>query len=247
MPSLTRSACAVAGDVAAGQQHASARRRQHAGEQIDERGLAGAVGADQRVARAGGELEVDFLHGHERAEMAAQRLRLQANLGHGALRLRAIAPPQRLAEAENPVAGKQRDQHQQQPEAELPGGRIDLRQKMLQRQIDDGADERAVEPSVAAENENDEHGRGAVETEHAEIDVGRGLRPQPAGDAGERRRNGVADDQPRAAPASRSRACAARFRGCRSGSGRTANRPACARTESRRRERRARTDIACRQ
>ena len=55
---------------------------------------------------------------------------------------------------------------QQQPEAELPGGRIDLRQKMLQRQIDDRADERAVEPAIAAENEDDEHGRGAVETEH---------------------------------------------------------------------------------
>ena len=31
-----------------------------------------------------------------------------------------------------------------------------------------------------------------------EIDVGVGLRPQPAGDAGDRRRDRVADDQPRA-------------------------------------------------
>ena len=77
---------------------------------------------------------------------------------------RRAPPPCRLAEAENSVAREQRDHHQQQAEAELPGGRIDLRQKMLQRQIDDGADERAVEPSIAAENENDEHGGGAVET-----------------------------------------------------------------------------------
>src|SRR5579872_1509267 len=73
------------GDVAAGQQHASLTRRQHAGEQIDERGLAGAVGADQRVPRAGGELEVDALHGVQRAEMAAQCLGLQACLAHGSL------------------------------------------------------------------------------------------------------------------------------------------------------------------
>ena len=35
------------------QQHRAGRGQQHAGEQIDEGGLAGAVRADQRVARAG--------------------------------------------------------------------------------------------------------------------------------------------------------------------------------------------------
>jgi len=81
-PSLTRSA----GDVAAGEQHAALARRQHAGEKIDERGLAGAVGADQRVARAGLKFEVDILHGPERAEIAAERLGFEARLTHVALR-----------------------------------------------------------------------------------------------------------------------------------------------------------------
>jgi len=77
---------ALAGDVMPGKQHAALGRRQHAGEEIDERGLAGAVGADQRVARAGFELEVDILHGFERAEIAAERLGFEARLAHGVLR-----------------------------------------------------------------------------------------------------------------------------------------------------------------
>ena len=77
---------ALGGDVAAGEHHAALARRQHAGEEIDERGLAGAIGADQRVARAGFELEVDILHGAKRAEIAAERLRFEARLAHGVLR-----------------------------------------------------------------------------------------------------------------------------------------------------------------
>ncbi len=136
------------------------------------------------------------LHGHERAEMAAQRLRLQPNFGHDRRTPCAVAPPQRLAEAQNSVARKQRDHDQEEPEAELPGGRIDPRQEVLQRQVGDGADEGAVEPPIAAENENDEHGRRTIEIERAKIDIGVGLRPQAAGDAGDRRRDGVADDEP---------------------------------------------------
>ena len=86
MPSLTRSACVPAGDVAAGEKHAPARRRQHAGQQVDERGLAGAVGADQRMARPGIEPEVDVAYRVEGAEMAAQRLRLESYCAHDAAR-----------------------------------------------------------------------------------------------------------------------------------------------------------------
>src|SRR5580700_7730468 len=77
---------ALAGDVAAGEQHAALAGRQHAGEEIDERGLAGAIGADQGVAGAGFELEVDILHGAKRAEIAAERLRFEAGLAHVVLR-----------------------------------------------------------------------------------------------------------------------------------------------------------------
>ena len=66
---------------------------------------------------------------------------------------------------------------------------------MLEREINDCADERAVEAAVTAENENDEHGGGAIETEGGEVDVGVGLRRKTAGDAGERRREGVTNDE----------------------------------------------------
>ena len=38
------------------------------------------------MARAGSQLEVDLLHCHERAEMAAQRAGLEPDLGHVAAR-----------------------------------------------------------------------------------------------------------------------------------------------------------------
>src|SRR4029077_4063435 len=107
----------------------------------------------------------------------------------------AAAPSQHLAEAQNPVARKQCDHDQEEPEAELPGSRIDPCQEVLQRQVGNAADEGAVEPPIAAENENDEHGRRAIEIESAKIYVGVGLRPQAAGDTGDRRRDGVADDE----------------------------------------------------
>ena len=52
MPSRTRSMRLEPGDVLAVEQDLAGGRAQHAGEQVDERGLAGAVRADQRMARA---------------------------------------------------------------------------------------------------------------------------------------------------------------------------------------------------
>ena len=55
--------------------------------QINERGLAGAVWSDQRMARTGGELKVDLLQGHKRAKAPAQRACFEPELGHDAVRL----------------------------------------------------------------------------------------------------------------------------------------------------------------
>src|SRR5882724_9467032 len=107
------------------------------------------------------------------------------------------APDDPIIEADDAVAREQRDQHQQQPEAELPGGRIELGEKVREREIRDGADEGAVEPAVASQHQDDQHGRGAIEAERAHIDIGIGLRPQAARDAGKRGRDRVAGDQPR--------------------------------------------------
>src|SRR5258708_10300254 len=64
------------GDVLAAQQDASGARLEHAGDQIDEAGLAGAVGPDQRMAGAAFEPEVDVARHPQRAEAPAQALGL---------------------------------------------------------------------------------------------------------------------------------------------------------------------------
>src|SRR5258706_13621301 len=62
-----------AGDVLAAEEDAARARRERAGEQVHERGLAGAVRADEGMARAGLEREVDPLRDRERAEILAKR------------------------------------------------------------------------------------------------------------------------------------------------------------------------------
>ena len=56
------------GDVFAGQKNLARVRPQHAGEQVHERGFAGAVRPDERVAHALRQLERDVLRHGERAE-----------------------------------------------------------------------------------------------------------------------------------------------------------------------------------
>ena len=90
MPRLTRSCCGSAGDVARRPRNTSpAVGAKHAGQQVDERRLAGAVRADQRVARAGGERERDVAVRLERAELLRQAFGAQRASVMSALRLRA--------------------------------------------------------------------------------------------------------------------------------------------------------------
>ena len=56
---------------------------QHAGEDLDERRLAGAIGAEQGVHLSGSDLEVDGAEGDHRAERLGDRRRLQQWSGHG--------------------------------------------------------------------------------------------------------------------------------------------------------------------
>ena len=57
---------------------------QHAGEDLDERRLAGAVGAEQGVDLAGGDGQVDGAQGDDRAERLGDGGGLQQRNGHGA-------------------------------------------------------------------------------------------------------------------------------------------------------------------
>ena len=61
-----------AGDVLAVEQDGAGRRREEAGEQVEERGLARSVGSDEGVDRAAGDRQVDLRDGAETAELLGQ-------------------------------------------------------------------------------------------------------------------------------------------------------------------------------
>ena len=137
-------------------------RRIDAGQQIDERGLAGAIGSDQRVARAGRQREADLARRLEAAPVLRQPRRTQRGI-HGAAP--AEDPAKTGSPAEDAVAREQHDDHEQQSDPELPVHRIDARQDVLRDHVDRRADERAVEPSGAAQHQHDHDLRGTRKAE----------------------------------------------------------------------------------
>src|SRR6266581_3853916 len=62
-------------DVVRAEQDLAAVRAQHPGDEVDERGLAGAVGPDQRVAHPLRQRELDVLRHDQRAELLVQFFR----------------------------------------------------------------------------------------------------------------------------------------------------------------------------
>ncbi len=75
-----------AGDVVAVQHDGAGIGAQHAGQEIDEAGLAGAVRPDQAEPRAGLEIEVDRLRHRQRAEALGKAAHRQRGGGFGHLR-----------------------------------------------------------------------------------------------------------------------------------------------------------------
>jgi hypothetical protein len=69
------------GDVLAAQQDLAGRRREEAGDHVDEGGLSGAVGTDERVADAGLEPKIHAIGDGEGAEALAQPACLECD-GH---------------------------------------------------------------------------------------------------------------------------------------------------------------------
>src|SRR6267378_712198 len=59
----------IAGDVLAAVEDGSGGRQEELGQQIEHRGLAGAIGADQPMNAALPDFEADLVHGHETAEL----------------------------------------------------------------------------------------------------------------------------------------------------------------------------------
>ncbi len=110
-PRRTRSSGGKRGDVVVAEKNAAGIGPQHAGHQIDQRGLAGAVGADQRVAHAGRQLDGDIGGDDQRAEALVQAARGERRLAHDAS---SSALRKRDEPAENAVRQQHHDGDQQQ-------------------------------------------------------------------------------------------------------------------------------------
>ena len=83
-------------DVVVAEEDAAAVRLQHPGHQVDQRGLAGAVGTDQRVAHAVRQDELDIGGDDQRAETLVQAVRGQRVRAHDTTfmrRARSVRPP----------------------------------------------------------------------------------------------------------------------------------------------------------
>src|SRR5262249_4371276 len=78
-----------------------------------------------------------------------------------------VAAPQDFAEAQYAVTRIERDDDQKKPKPELPSRRIDACQEMFECQIGHSADERTVKATIAAQDQNNQHGCGAVEIKRA--------------------------------------------------------------------------------
>ena len=128
-------------------------RAQHAGEQIDEGGLAGAVRADQRVARA--------LLDRDRNVARRRRCRRSACRGYAfrapapwisrpsaAVRPGASAPRRAcvsallhpLDPAADAVAARQHDGNEEEPDPELPVAGREVGEEVLQQPVDERAE-----------------------------------------------------------------------------------------------------------
>ena len=195
------------GDVVAFQQDAAAIGLEHAGQQIDDGGLAGAVRADQGVAGALLDPERKLAGDLEPAELlfqpsGFQRERHGASLsGTATTALRPASCRMTRFGAHSTqrcrrCAADQHDHDQHEPDPELPVLRRDGRKHFLQHPEHHGADQPAVEIAGAADHQHQHQIGGALEREHVERGQLRGLGEQRAGDAGIERGQRVDRDQP---------------------------------------------------
>ena len=151
------------------------------------RRLAGAVRPDQRMARALRQVERDVARDDERAEALVESTRGESGRAHG--RLRSRRKPRQSAE--DAVRQEDHDGDQQEADPEEPVLRIDAGELVARHHVDDRADDPAIEPAGAAENQDHQHVRRALEAQRFERNRLRGLRQQRAGDAGHHGRDGV--------------------------------------------------------
>ena len=188
------------GNVLAVENDAAVGRLEDAGEEVDHGGLAGAVRADQRVARTFLDRERKVMGGNNAAEalfeadgfedrhdLVSVRRRTADRCG---TRNEARAKTDdRAAYDAGPfldaLAADEHDHHQHKADPELPVLRGQTGDPVLQKFVDHGADQTTVQIAGAADDEDEEKIGRAFEREHVERAERRRLRQQRAGDAGQ--------------------------------------------------------------
>ena len=207
-PSRTRSFAEKAVTSRPSQKNPALGRLDHAGQEIDQRRLAGAVGADQRLPGAGRERERDVVGREQGAELPDEPARFQSRTGHAAAPRAAVSRGPRSERARTRSCSRSRptrtriDQQQADPELPVFGrrGGDDVAQDDEHRRADDPA----VEIAGAADDQHQHHVGGAVEVEQVERHDLRRLGEQRARRAGVGRRDRIdGDDAPAGGDAER--------------------------------------------
>ena len=187
-------------------------QRQRAGDQVEHRGLAGAVGPDQAQNLAGLDLEAHIVDGDKAAEAACRAGDGQDRLaafgllavleragGEGRGGLHARQPAQREGhDAGTRPLQQQDEQHREHDDLELArGARRDHRQPVLDAVLEQGDDgrahDRAREVGHAADHRHQEvedadidvEGSGADEAAHVGVEPARQRRQQRRDDEGD--------------------------------------------------------------
>ena len=207
MPRAARSAGMPGGSASLAERHRAGLGGVIAGDHVQRRGLAAAVGADQAVDLAGLDVEIEAVDGAHIAE--AQRDAAQAQrpaaacscaryrpsaAGRGTM-ARLLASGRRLRKSSSAAMPPGIDQHDHQQQHRVEEGRPrrqrcgDLRQDGQ----DDGAEHRAQDRAAAADQDRDEEQHRQIEGEGVRRDVGLQAREQSAGDR--RQRAGEQEDR----------------------------------------------------
>ena len=200
-PRLTRSCSASPAMSRPSSRTEPAGRRQGPGQQVDEGRLARAVRPDHGMARAGFERKIDVPRDDQGAEILAQPLRFQnggfQNGGFengGPWRPLPEAADQRVEHAEQAARREQDRDDECDADHQLPIGRIGAEHglgQVLQDREHRDADEGAVEPARAAQDQHDEDVARHLELVDADRDVALDLDPDGAGDPGDHRRDDI--------------------------------------------------------
>ena len=180
------------GDVVAVEPDRAGGRLEHAGQQVDQRRLAGAVRADQRVARAASRRVSDTSLVGVMPPKRFSRPRVSRTIvaHRSACRTRSTG---RISRSRPTSTSTTRNR----PSQKVQYCGVQADDQVVQQLEDDGAEDAAVQVAGAADHQHQQHVGAAVEVEHVERREAGGLRQQRAGRAGDRRGERVDRDQPR--------------------------------------------------